>query len=95
MLVPLHTILWVYTCMRIFIIHVHVLKAEGSGERKVNGQSSEQTSTAAPTAKPHPPEGVDQALLKTPPKRATGIIHVLACTYMYMYVMYYYMYMYM
>ena len=65
-----------YTCTRIFVIHVHVLKAEGSGERKVNGHSSEKTSTAAPTAKPHPPEGVDQALLKTPPKRATGIIHV-------------------
>ena len=81
MLVPLHTILWVYTCTLIFVIHVHVhvLKAPESGERKVNGQSSEQTSTAAPTTKPHPPEGVDQALLKTPPKRATGII--LACTY--------------
>ena len=71
-MLPLLTILWLYTCTHIFVIP----KAEGSGEREVNGQSSEQTSTAAPTAKPHPPEGVDQAPLNTPPKRATGIIHV-------------------
>ena len=54
--------------------HAYIfIKALGSDESEVNGQSSEQTSTAALRVKPHPPEGVDQALLKTPPKRTTGI----------------------
>ena len=56
--------------------HVHVLfvKALGSNKSEINGQSSEITPLAALTVKPHPPDGVDQALLKTPPKRTTGIV---------------------
>ena len=63
-----------YDCTHVYIF----IKALGSDESEVNGQSSEQISTAALRVKPHPPERVDQALLKTPPKRTTGIyIHKL------------------
>ena len=60
--------------------HAHMLahslaKGEAvvrSDESKANGQSSEQMLPTTSTVKPHSSEGMNQALLKTPPKRSTG-----------------------
>ena len=67
--------------MHAYMYMYFFIKALGSGNSEANGQSSEQPSPGVPTVKPHPPEEVDQALLKTPPKRTTG-----TCTCRRMYV---------